>query len=81
MKWSVLLYSPYGKKGDYERDYPPQYYPPAYYYPYPPVNPYEAAYQAHEADKIARWIWMLIIVIVLIAVFGAIGFMLFLSSI
>ena len=82
LKWSVLLYSPYGRRPDYYRDYPPQYYPPPnYYYPYPNVNPYEAAYQSHEADKLARWIWMLIIVVVLIAVAGVVAFIVFLSSI
>lgn len=81
MKWSVLFYGPYGRRTDYDRDYPPQYYPPPnYYYPYPNVNPYEAAYQGHEADKLARWIWMLIIVVVLIAVGIAVAFIVMISS-
>ena len=82
MRWSLLLYSPYGRRPEYDRDYPPQYYPPpGYYYPYPNVNPHEAAYQAHEADKLARWIWMLIMVVVLIAVAGVVAYMVFISSI
>lgn len=82
MKWSVLFYGPYGRRADYDRDYPPQYYPPPnYYYPYPNVNPYEAAYQGHEADKLARWIWILIIVVVLIAVGIAVAFIALLSSV
>jgi hypothetical protein len=82
MKSSVLLYAPSKRRDYYERDYPPQYYPPPHYYwPYPPVNPYEAAYQAHEADKVARWIWMLVAVLVLVIVVGVIGFAVYLQSI
>jgi len=34
-----------------------------------------------EADKVARWIWMLVIVLVVVTVVGAIGFMLWLQAI
>ena len=82
MKWSVFLYSPYGRRPDYNRDYPPQYYPPppGYYYQYPPINPYDAAYNANEADKLARWIWMLVAILIVGAVAGVIAFAIFLSS-
>jgi hypothetical protein len=74
LRWSLFFYSPYGKRPEYDRDYPPQYYPPpGYYYPYPNVNPHEAAYQAHEADKLARWIWMLVAIVVIIAICGVIA--------
>ena len=81
MKFSVILYGPPRGRDYWSGGAPPPYYPPPQYYPpYPMVNPYEAAYNGQEADKIARWIWYLVIVMVLIIVCGAIGFALWIST-
>lgn len=81
MKFSVILYGPPRGRDYWSGGAPPPYYPPPQYYPpYQMVNPYEAAYNSQEADKIARWIWYLVLVVVLIIVCGAIGFAMWISS-
>jgi len=47
------------------RQSPPPQYPPAYYVPvyYPAVNPYQAAKDAEDASRIAKVIWLMLLVL------------------
>jgi nitrate reductase NapE component len=78
MKQSVIMYGPSARGYDPGRQTQPIYYQPAYYpYPYyyqPGVNPYEAVRQGQSADRIASIIWKLLLLMVVIGVVGAVGF-------
>ena len=89
MKPALFLYAPPGRGYDPRQQDQPAYGRPVYYqpvyYPYPsyygpPVNPYEAARQGESADRIASIIWKLVLVLVVSAVVGVLGFIAWVSS-
>jgi len=88
MKFSILLYDPSRRRDYYGREAPPAsypppgYYPPPYYYsPYPPPDYYNyMVHQGEEADRLARWIWYLVAVVIILAVSGVMGFIIWVST-